>query len=448
MGPWGLHYERTQTWWEMSKPWHEYLARCQFMLRQGLFVADLLYLRPESPMQSKFTPAIAPPSGYRSDEISAEALLARVTVKDGKLILPDGMSYRTLVLPPVKAMTPALVKKIKTLASEGATVVVTGARPKTSPSLEGFPKCDAIVAGLTQEIWGALDGKNVTKHALGKGKVVWGQPLGKVLADLKTPPDFASDTALNWIHRRTADADFYFVSNPAKTSIVAHCEFRAATHPEIWNPETGDAQGIKSLRKGARTALTLSLAPSDAVFVVFHKAARTLPPFDFSAKPVQEISGPWTVSFDPKRGGPESATFERLTSWSDSTNASVKFYSGTAVYHTTFDFPESVASNRHSPILMELGDVKVMARVILNGHDCGIAWRPPFCVDVTSALQAGENKLEISVANLWPNRMIGDAALPENQRVSWSSWQPFTNGTPLLKSGLLGPVRLVLKSTD
>ena len=447
MGPWGLHYERTQTWWEMSKPWHEYLARCQLMLRQGLFVADLLYLRPESPMQNKFTPAPELPTGYRSDEISAEALLARVTVKDGKLILPDGMSYCTLVLPPVKAMTPALAEKIKSLASEGATVVVTGARPQTSPSLEGFPKCDAMVANLAQEIWGSLDGKNVTERALGKGKVVWGQPLEKVLADLKTSPDFASDAALNWIHRRTVAADIYFVSNPAKTSIVAHCEFRAVTHPEIWNPETGEARSIESRRNGANTALTLSLAPSDAVFVVFRKKERALPPFDFAANAVQAISGQWTVAFDPKRGGPESATFEWLTSWSDSTNAGVKFFSGTAVYHTTFDFQRSAISNRHSPILMELGDVKVMARVTLNGQDCGVAWRPPFRVDVTRALKSGGNKLEIDVANLWPNRMIGDAALPENERVTWSSWQPFTNGTPLLKSGLLGPVRLVTNRT-
>ena len=117
MGPWGLHYERTQTWWEMSGAWHEYLARCQFLLRQGKFVADLLYLRPELPNQTYFKPNPPPPAGYRFDEISAEALIQRVTVKDGKLVLPDGMSYRVLVLPPAKTMTPALAGKIRKLVA-------------------------------------------------------------------------------------------------------------------------------------------------------------------------------------------------------------------------------------------------------------------------------------------------------------------------------------------
>ncbi len=146
MGPWGLHYERTQTWWEMASAWHEYLSRCQFMLRQGLFVADLLYLRPEIPNQTYFTPNPAPPAGYRYDEISADNLISRITVEKGKLVLPDGMSYRVLVLPPMKTMTPALAEKIEMLVSAGATVVASSAMPNASPSLTDYPKCDGQVA--------------------------------------------------------------------------------------------------------------------------------------------------------------------------------------------------------------------------------------------------------------------------------------------------------------
>jgi hypothetical protein len=448
MGPWGLHYERTQTWWEMSGAWHEYLARCQFMLRQGLFVADLLYLRAENPNQTYFTPNPSPPAGYRYDEISAQTLLARVTVKDGHLTLPDGMNYRVLVLPPMKTMTPALAEKLKSLVRDGATVVTTSARPKTSPSLAGFPKCDEQVAALTQEIWGALDGKQNTTNTVGKGKLVWGESLAKVLVDLEAMLDFTSDVPLNWIHRRTANEDLYFVSNPSTNPIATLCTFRAVGYPEIWNPETGEMQTAITMNpcdKCDRTnnTLGLSLAPADSVFVLFRKAGRPLPASTPATNVLAEVNEPWTVSFDPKRGDPEPVKFEQLNSWSDSTNAGVKFYSGTAVYRTTFMLQNSKPETRNQKLILQLGDVQVMARVMVNGQACGVAWRPPFRVDVTGAIRDGQNVLEIAVANLWPNRMIGDAALPESERVTWSSWQPFATNTPLLKSGLLGPVKLV-----
>jgi predicted GH43/DUF377 family glycosyl hydrolase len=443
MGPWGLHYERTQTWWEMSTGWHEYLTRCQFMLRQGLFVADLLYLRPENPNQTYFIPDPPPPAGYRYDEISAETLLARVTAKNGRLTLPDGMNYRVLVLPPVKTMTPALAEKIKTLVNDGATVVASGAPPKTSPSLMDFPKCDEQVAQITQEIWGDCDGQAVTQHLLGKGKLVWGVPLEKVLSDMKAVPDFVSDVPLNWIHRRTAEAEIYFIANGSTNFVNASCAFRTQLDPEIWNPETGEQRRIASRPDGAQTRITLPLAPSDSVFVVFRRETRPLPMLEDPTNLVAEINGPWTVSFDTKRGGPASAKFPELSSWSDSTNAGIKFYSGTAVYRTSFKLPKAALARKRTPFFLSLGDVQVMARVKVNGQDCGVAWRPPFRVDVAEALKQGENTLEIEVANLWPNRMIGDAVLPETNRVTWSSWQPFKGSEPLLKSGLLGPVRLL-----
>ncbi len=157
MGPWGLHYERTQTWWEQSTAWHEYLARCQFLLRRGLFVADVCFLEPEgSPM--RFTPTLPGRTGttpdrpgYNFDGCSAEVVLTRMKVRDGRLVLPDGMSYRLLVLPQVDTMTPALLRKIRQLVRAGATVV--GPPPVKSPSLSGYPKCDAEVQRLVRELW-------------------------------------------------------------------------------------------------------------------------------------------------------------------------------------------------------------------------------------------------------------------------------------------------------
>jgi hypothetical protein len=582
MGPWGLHYERTQTWWELAGAWHEYLARCQQLLRQGKYVADLCYLRPELPNQGYFTPNPAPPDGYRYDEMSAEALQSRVKVKGGRLVLPDGMSYRALVLPEQSAMTPALAATIKSLVKSGATVL--GPRPAYSPSLQDYPACDETVAKLGGEVWGACDGKSVTQHRFGKGQVFWGQSLGEVLRNLGVPPDFASTAKLNWIHRRDGDADIYFVANPSSAGVEAQCAFRVTGRaPEFWNPETGDitlAAAYQTTR--SNTVVPLHLDPSGSLFVVFRKPARSFDPVvsfsrdgkslfaapkppkiviekaiygvpgdaqrtrdvraklqamvdegtieftvaelargddpafgvvktlnvEFTADGVpakvsgqdtdslnlaqsqgaqpraaevrrdargnlslvprepgryelttakgatarinlpslpepRELTGPWEISFPPNWGAPEAVILPKLASWSDSEVEGVKHFSGVATYTKTFDWVPPENAKPAEEFWLDLGDVKVMAGVKLNGKDLGTLWRPPYRVNVTGVLQAGKNSLEIRVANLWPNRLIGDAALPEKERHTWSSWQPFTRDMPLLPSGLLGPVSLV-----
>ena len=584
MGPWGLHYERTQTWWEMSSAWHEYLSRCQFLLRQGKFVADLCYLRPELPNQTYFTPAPAPSAGYKYDECSAEALMDRMKVKDGRLVLPDGMSYRLLVLPAAQTMTPALALKLHQLAAAGATILANGPGPQTSPSLAGFPKCDEQVAGLTREIWGDCEGKTVTEHAFGKGRLIWGRPIADVLKKLETPADFAADVKLNWIHRRVDGAEIYFVANPLAVNVETRCQFRVRDlRPELWNPETGAIQPLGVYEKTADgIAIPLHFEPSQSMFVVFQKRAANFDPVvsfqhdgeavfvsskppvveiqkatygvpgdprrtrDVLAKlqdmvkggvtefqvaemargddpaygvvktlaveltqngratnisghdpdtislatipsaperaaevqcdakgqlsivanqpgryelktaggkvlraeitnvtPPLEIRGPWEISFPPKWGAPEKIQLDQLASWTDSTNSGVKYFSGTTTYTKNFDWVDNAENGRRTgQIWLDLGEVQVMAMVKLNGHDLGILWKPPFRVEAADALRPGGNTLEISVANLWPNRMIGDAALPAAERFTWSSWEPFRKDTPLLKSGLLGPVRL------
>ena len=583
MGPWGLHYERTQTWWEMSTAWHEYLARCQYLLRQGQYVADLCYLRPEVPNQTYFTPNPPVPTGYRYDEISAEALIQRASVEGGRLVVPGGMSYRVLVVPPVKAMTPALATKIGELARAGATILLTGPRPQTAPGLADFPGCDATVAGLTADIWGACDGQTVTEHSLGEGSVVWGRKLPDLLTKLAVNPDFMSDAKLNWIHRHLADGELYFVANPNATTVETRCRFRVAgLVPELWNPETGVklAQAVFDTA-GTGVSLPLRLEPNGSTFVMFrHPAAALIDPVvsvthggepvmatvpvavqiqkatygvpgdatrtrdvraklqakvndnaadipvaemaegddpaygivktltveytvngrlltlsgqdpdtihfatapdsgraaevrvaadgqlhlrarqaghyelrtaggrtltaDISEVPApQAITGSWALSFPPKWGAPAQVTLESLASWSDSPVEGVKYFSGTATYTKQFNWTtESASAATGGETWLDLGEVQVMARVKLNGQDLGVLWKPPFHVDVTGVLRPGGNTLEISVANCWPNRMIGDAGLAETNRFTWSSWEPFTAKTPLLKSGLLGPVRL------
>ncbi len=585
MGPWGLHYERTQTWWEMAGAWHAYLARCQFMLRQGKFVADLLYLRPQQPNQTYFTPNPPVPAGYRYDEISAEALLRRVYVKNRRLGLPDGMSYRVLVLPDEKTMTPELLAKIHELVQSGATVIANAAAPAASPSRQHFPACDQTVARLGREIWGKCDGANITEHRLGKGRLIWGQPVDMVLKRDGIQPDFISDAKLNWIHRHADGAEVYFVANPSDVAVQSLCAFRVKNlRPEIWNPDSGRISKLAVYQPTSEgITIPLRLEPSGSAFIVFRKSASgcdpvvkflrngqplpaPLPPPDtitiqsaiygvpgdlkrsrdvrsqvqtmvdagetmfqvaelarqgdpaygivktltveyllgdqnrkaqgqdpdtVALRPVTsapespaelvcdalgksrllarepghyewitasgktnrediesvaapvELAGPWRLNFPPHWGAPASITLTNLMDWINCADDGVKHFSGTATYVKTFDLPAESLKAFGQNVCLDLGRVEVMAQVKLNGQNLGIAWKPPYRVEVGSALHAGPNVLEVEVANLWPNRMIGDAALPVGKRFTWSSFEPFNPSTPLLSSGLLGPVQLV-----
>ena len=282
MGPFGLHYERTETWWEQSKPWHEYLSRCQYLLRQGLFVADLCYLEPEGTVAFQ-APDQAPGAGYRYDGCSPDVVLTRMSVKDGRIVLPDGMSYRVLVLPDVQTMTPALAAKIGELVKAGATVV--GPRPVKSPSLASYPAADGALNKITQRVWGDCDGQKVTEHSLGLGKVIWGPSPAKVLSDLGVPEDFVPGPevwgSLLFAHRRMADGtDLYFVANQHPQSVNTTCAFRVqGKRPALWWPQSGKMESLAAYKeeKGV-TLVPLHLDGTESVFVVF--------------RPGQEIADP------------------------------------------------------------------------------------------------------------------------------------------------------------
>lgn len=261
MGPWGLHYERTQTWWELSKPWHEYLARCQYLLRQGRFVADVLYLQPEGAPRTFAPPppvsgAAAARPGYNYDGCTPEALLTRVTVRNGRLMLPDGMSYRVLVLPNVDTLTPRLLRRVRELVDAGATVI--GPRPRKSPSLEDYPGCDAAVQALADSLWGS-------------GKVIDGKAAEQVLAGMGIPHDFQADRVLNYIHRHAGDTDLYLVANGRQQAVNALCQFRVTgKRVQLWHPDTGRIEPAAIYEDTGRvTRVPLRLRGSDSVFVLF-----------------------------------------------------------------------------------------------------------------------------------------------------------------------------------
>ena len=270
MGPWGQHYERTQTWWEQSRAWHEYLARCQFLLRQGLFVADVCYLQAEA-LPLGF--GSHPRPGYDWDECTDDAVLARMSVRDGRVVLPDGMSYRLLVLSDSRAMTPRLLGKVKDLVAAGATVV--GPPPLTSPSLSGYPQCDTEVQQLAGELWGDCDGQRVREHAFGRGRVFWGLTPEAVLRQSEVLPDFVCGLPWRFIHRSIGDADLYFVANGQAHETTAACAFRVTGKtPELWWPDTGriERAGVYEDKDGV-TRVALTLGPSGSVFVVFRERA-------------------------------------------------------------------------------------------------------------------------------------------------------------------------------
>jgi len=266
MGPWGQHYERTQTWWDWTPAWHTYLARCQFMLRQGLFVADICRVQAEAPPQGF---GYYERSGYDWDECDAGAVITRMSVKNGRIVLPDGMSYRVLVLPWTDRMTPRLLRKVKELVEAGATVI--GPKPSRSPSLSGYPQCDAEVKQLAAELWGSADGQTVLENRVGLGRIVWSSSPEKVLADSGVALDFTSDQPLRWIHRSTAGAEIYFVANLQPHAFVSKCSFRVAGRiPELWWPDTGriERAAMWEEQRGV-TRVVIPFEPSGSVFVVF-----------------------------------------------------------------------------------------------------------------------------------------------------------------------------------
>ena len=533
MGQWGSHFDRTSTWWEQGRAWFDYCSRCQSLLQTGRFCADVAYFPGEDspsvlPVKDRLQPAL--PAGYDYDLVGADVILNAMRVEAGRLVLPGGpagagMSYRVLVLPSQAQITPRVLRKLKALAEAGATLV--GPKPVKSPSLENYPACDAEVQRLADAMWGASDGKTIQENKCGAGRIIWGQALAEVLGALHVDPDFvvaptnASKTA--FIHRSTGDAEIYFVSNQKAVPQELQCVFRVSgKQPELWHPDTGKLELAAVFREDAgRTTVPLRLDPAGSVFVVFRQpvaagvhvtavqsaeAAHETEPFpalevtvapdgklvstawkpgsftlemasgpplklDVRAGPQQrELEEPWDLSFPPHWGAPEKIALAKLVSWTTHANADVKYFSGTACYKKTFELPAAWLATDKA-LVLDLGMVKNLAEVSLNGRDLGILWKPPFRVDLAGAARAGANQLEVKVTNLWCNRLIGDEQLPEDiewarggfwahagpeawpawllqglprpsGRRTFTTWHYFTKDSALLDSGLLGPVTL------
>ncbi|MEW6236254.1 MAG: glycosyl hydrolase [Candidatus Omnitrophota bacterium] len=452
----GTHFDCNITWWEQSQAFFQYLARCQHLLQQGKFVADVCYFYGEGatsfvPSKEFLRPSL--PYGYDFDAVNAEVLLTRISVKNGRLTLPDGMSYRLLVLPEDAKMSPKIVKKIEELLQAGAAV--SGPKPKQTPGLTDYPNADMELKQLADSLWGEED-KASGHKTIGAGKLFWGEPLADVLAQLNLPPDVEfqkgeKEARMEFIHRSIEDQDFYFLSNQTEKPFSAQFLFRVSgKQPELWDPVTGERRDLPQYEYiEGRASAPLEFAPYQSYFIVFRKPASSekSPGRNFPAlKAVQELGGPWTLHFDPQWGGPEEIVFDKLQDWTKRPEEGIKYYSGTATYRKTFNLPDALRQPGQR-LYLDLGKVDNVAVVRSNGNNLGVIWCAPWRVEITNAVQATNNKLEIDVVNLWPNRLIGDAKQPKEKRFTLTNIV-FNADSPLLESGLLGPIILLTAEND
>ena len=443
MGPYGVHWDRKETWWSMVPAYHRYLSRCSFLLQQGKPVADILYLTPEGAPQVFLPPPSAMSDdpwlpnrkGFNFDGCSPAQLNA-AEVQDGRIVFPGGASYQVLILPAVAAMTPGLLKKLVALQKAGATLIGPPL-PQRAPGLSGYPASDQQVKDLARQI------TPVWKNAWASTDLYPGYaPIAKYLAEKKLAPDFTATDSLRYTHRTAPDWDIYFVSNTTARQLDATTQFRTTKgSPQLWDPITGESRPLPQFtQQGTQTTIPLSFAPYQSYFIVFEKNIahpEALSNF-YTPTTIATLDGPWTVSFDPHWGGPKEIVFDRLADWTQNPNNDIKYYSGLAKYTKTFDLPKQPTGRSY----LDLGEVANIARVTLNGKDLGVVWTAPWRVDITGLIKQKHNQLQIEVANRWPNRLIGDETLPDDHKYTWSTFRPYKKDSPLLRSGLLGPVTI------
>ena len=487
----GTFFSGTQTWHKPGKAWFDYLRRCSAMLQQGLPVADVCYFIGEEQPARSYLRRDLPlplPEGYAYDCINRDALLTRAAAKNGRLVLPDGVAYQLLVLPPADRMTPEVAEKIGVPARAGVPII--GNRPTGSISLTGYPECDEKVRRIVDASWKPVR-SNATTQAVFKelGLSPDVEFLGVDITPVYREKEEYFSPPLDWNHRQTGEADVYFLSNQDRQPRNVEVAFRATGRvPELWDAETGGIRDAGVWRQeDGRTVVPVRFAPAGSVFVVFRRAAagqgdpvaRISPPETGSRVGMQPlwiendrawasengtwkltrqsgrtgnlsigglpepraVSGPWTVTFPPKRGAPKQMDLSELCSLSEHKDPGVKHFSGTATYTCTVALPKMPEGDR---LFLDLGRVANLAEVTVNAKKLGVLWKPPFAVEVTRALQPGKNAITIKVTNTWRNRLIGDAGLSAGERTTWTWYRDtwFDPGASLEPAGLIGPVML------
>lgn len=459
----GTHFNPNVTWWDMgAEAWIGYINRCSALLNYGKFKADVLYYNgdwaPNLVDRKKTDPSLG--KGYDYDVCNADVLLNRASVKNGRIVLPDGMSYSVLVLPDKDFMPVEVIKKIDSLVKSGATVI--GPRPNYDPGLKNYPDNDAEVKKIAAGLWGDIDGKSVKVNKSGKGTIVYGKTVREVLTEQGFAPDFTftsadSEAFIDYIHRGTDSTELYFIANRNPKSVKTECNFRASDkQPQLWNPVTGVRYNVEKFScNDGITSFDINFEPHGSWFVVFGAEKDDLlseAPHDYETCAILgTINEKWSVAFDKEwiypmhdnynvSGDKVVFEFDTLTDWSMNKEEAVKYYSGEASYDCTFNISKT---EDYQSIKLNLGVVKNLARVTLNGKDLGVVWCEPWSVDITDVVSDSDNTLTIDVVNFWPNRLIGDATLNKKMRKTATNMAVYNKDSELMSSGLLGPVTVV-----
>lgn len=419
LGPFGQYFTRQETWAEAgATAWMSYLGRSSYMLQQGKNIADILYLYGENTNITWVCREKLPnvPAGFEFDFVNSSALLNAINAKNGKLVAKSGNSYNVLMLDEsTKLMTLSVLKRIKTLVDAGIKVI--GAKPEKSPSLADN---DAEFQKLANEIWSKPNVTTFDRTNL-KPDVIINGSKNKIL----------------YRHRQTAAQDIYWLDNRSDAATNAEISFRVSGKvPELWNAQTGKTEKVSYQIKDGRTIVPLKFESWDAYFIVF-KDKTTANSYTKPAKAavtLATISTPWKVSFNDK-----NVTFNSLTSWADNTDIDIKYFSGTATYENTLN----VASvDKMAKYEIDLGDVKNIAEVIINGRNIGTAWKKPFKLDISEAIKAGDNTIQVKVTNTWVNRLIGDAQPDVKVKTTFTTMPFYRANSPLLPSGMIGEVKI------
>jgi hypothetical protein len=446
----GFDINPSVTWWEKSKPFLNYISRCNYMLQQGLFVADVCYYYGDQ--APNFFPAYhnvperprlkGLDRGYDYDVVNSDVILNRMSVKNGRIVFPDGMSYTLMMLPEQEDMPLSVLRKLETFVKKGATI--TGVKPTRMPGLNNSDADRKTFESLTAKLWDS-------------GKIISNVTPNEILAKLGRGKDFdySGEHALDYIHRTSDVGEIYFVYNESDRTVKTELRFRVAgRHPELWDPADNTQTKITNHKEAdGYTHFPIELAPYGSVFVVFNKQKRDLPQPETTGGCVRrELTGSWKVNFPEDWGAPQEVVFDELKSWTDFEDAGIKYFSGTATYSKTFTLDNVMAGKKY---YIDLGEMRDVADVFVNGKPAGILWKKPFCADVSELVRTGNNELKIEIVNLWINRLTGDMlSEPENRYCSTNHPYMTSLNTNYYSgdetyheqpSGLFGPVEFIIK---
>jgi hypothetical protein len=449
----GTHVNPQVTWWDFSDSFMDYMNRIQVLVQKGKFVADVLYYYgdhvPNIAVYKGFNQAGSLP-GYDYDVTNEEVLL-KLTVVDGKIVVPGGVHYRLLVLPDHKVLSLAVLEKVENLLVQGATVI--GPKPERLVSNVGGKSAQKKFHALADKLWGPNPAETGQKR-IGKGRLVWGQTSRELLQKDGIALDFEvldveKQEDYQYIHYTIDGDDVYFVCNQTKQPRSVECAFRiTGKQPQLWDPVTGEITTAGAFKQAdGRTTIPIEFDPYGSCLVFFRESIPTATQGTVDSnypvlETIKHVDGPWLAAFDQAWGGPASIEFKELADWSQHADEGIKYYSGKATYTNRFEF-EPAPGKRYWLQLNNVVDAGIAA-VKLNGEDLGITWTKPFRLEMTDTLKAGQNQLEITLVNTWQNRLIGDRGKEQQERFTKTNIK-IREDWKLRPSGLIGPVEILVQ---